>query len=740
MALTFMPAMTFAEDEEPTDTENAPAVEESVDAAEEAIVEEPNVEKTLVGAPEEKIIKKEAGEVIEDDQTVTKSNNWGFVEENVFIEYVGSPVTLTPEFTDIAPEGLSFQWYRWNGEWDDDYNRLYSEIMGATDESYSGVTTDSWDGEYLYVEVTDADGDSRNCYFNVYVEEVIQSRVYYRAIDAVTCYAYMHGEIDDGGAAGAMWVAPSVSFSDGKNRMVTEVEDISAYTTSCYIPDSVQDIYFVGLSDWTWNDDGNDLSSWTVKPTFTIYGKRGSAAQTYANKYGITFIDSEDIYGFGELPTLNNIEEIELNKMIDVTVDEEYPIVTFKFTPEESGFYIFESYGQGDTIGRVRTEDEIIESMDDADEEKEYNFQIAFWGEAQETYYLQAKAYDDKELSFQVKAYDVPWIAYAEEEDFVYSGNELTLEVTVEGTYDNLSYRWYRNDQLINDATNDSIIVSKGGNYYCLVSGEGRSVKIYVRVHLEDEIQDNLSFYYDLEGDYACVDAVWNNDASGSVCLTSGDITIPSEYRFTDGETRPVKEVEMRAPEVTSITIPASVTQIWGVGLSDWSYDDDDNLVNWVVKPGFVIYGTSGSYAQTYANKYGITFKTLSEKEAASKPTTTPATVTPSAQAAPTEILDLPVVKISKPKAAKKKITVKWKAISKDKKFKKIIKNVSGVQIEVATDPGFTNIVKTATASKKKASKVIKGLSPKTKYYVRIRAYAAGNHYSAWKSKSAKVK
>ncbi len=99
------------------------------------------------------------------------------------------------------------------------------------------------------------------------------------------------------------------------------------------------------------------------------------------------------------------------------------------------------------------------------------------------------------------------------------------------------------------------------------------------------------------------------------------------------------------------------------------------------------------------------------------------------------EIMDLPVVKISKPKAAKKKITVKWKKVSK-----KNLKKISGIQIRVATDPNFTNIVKTATVGKKKTSKVIKGLQPKTKYYVQIRAYAAGNHVSDWRSKSVKVK
>ena len=99
---------------------------------------------------------------------------------------------------------------------------------------------------------------------------------------------------------------------------------------------------------------------------------------------------------------------------------------------------------------------------------------------------------------------------------------------------------------------------------------------------------------------------------------------------------------------------------------------------------------------------------------------------------------DLPVVKLSKPKAGKKKIIVKWKKVSKKNQ-----KKISGIEIQIATDPGFTNIVKTTTASKKKASKTIKGLQTKTRYYVRIRAYnnaADGKHVSVWKFKSAKVK
>ena len=96
---------------------------------------------------------------------------------------------------------------------------------------------------------------------------------------------------------------------------------------------------------------------------------------------------------------------------------------------------------------------------------------------------------------------------------------------------------------------------------------------------------------------------------------------------------------------------------------------------------------------------------------------------------------DLPAVKISKPKAGKKKMTVKWKKVSKKNQ-----KKISGIQIQVATDPGFTNIIASTTVGKKKTSRAIKGLQSKTKYYVRIRAYAAGNHVSVWKSKSVKVK
>ena len=119
------------------------------------------------------------------------------------------------------------------------------------------------------------------------------------------------------------------------------------------------------------------------------------------------------------------------------------------------------------------------------------------------------------------------------------------------------------------------------------------------------------------------------------------------------------------------------------------------------------------------------------------QPAPTPV-VTPTAPAVPAEIQDLPVVKASKPAAAKKSVNVKWKKVSK-----KDQKKIQGIEIQIATDPDFIDIVKTALASKKKSSKKIKGLTSKQTYYVRIRSYkdaADGKHVSAWKTKKIKVK
>ena len=86
-------------------------------------------------------------------------------------------------------------------------------------------------------------------------------------------------------------------------------------------------------------------------------------------------------------------------------------------------------------------------------------------------------------------------------------------------------------------------------------------------------------------------------------------------------------------------------------------------------------------------------------------------------------------------KAQKKAVVVAWEAV----------KNVTGYQLQLATDKKFKKNKKTVTVAKKKATKkTVKKLKSKKKYYVRVRAYKTQNGkrtYSKWsKTKSFKTK
>lgn len=107
---------------------------------------------------------------------------------------------------------------------------------------------------------------------------------------------------------------------------------------------------------------------------------------------------------------------------------------------------------------------------------------------------------------------------------------------------------------------------------------------------------------------------------------------------------------------------------------------------------------------------------------------------------APAEIVDLPAIKIAKPKAAKKSVSVKWKKISK-KNQKKIAK----VQVQYSTDKSFVSAdTKTIFAKKNKTLLKIKKLKSRKTYYVHVRAYKSVNgkiHVSKWsKTKTVRVK
>lgn len=98
----------------------------------------------------------------------------------------------------------------------------------------------------------------------------------------------------------------------------------------------------------------------------------------------------------------------------------------------------------------------------------------------------------------------------------------------------------------------------------------------------------------------------------------------------------------------------------------------------------------------------------------------------------------LPKVKISKPKAAKKSMTVKWKKLTK-----KQLKNVKGIEVEYSLTSDFQDPVFKSVGKKKANAKIKKLLSKKT-YYVRAHTYVVrgGKKYvSNWSiTKKVKIK
>ena len=89
--------------------------------------------------------------------------------------------------------------------------------------------------------------------------------------------------------------------------------------------------------------------------------------------------------------------------------------------------------------------------------------------------------------------------------------------------------------------------------------------------------------------------------------------------------------------------------------------------------------------------------------------------------------------------AGKKSITVSWKKLTKKQQ-----KQIAGIEIQYSTDKSFKENVKTVNVGKAKSSKKISKLTPKKKYYVKIRVYkknGAEKAYSNWSSpKNKKVK
>ena len=540
---------------------------------------------------------------------------------------------------------------------------------------------------------------------------------------------------------------------DPENPITVEYEGVRKY-----YDDEEWDLQFVAKNDnediiypWTaWVKEQSyenqfDLDSPEEFAVFVYDDGEGNSvyatAEAYLEKYEEP---ADDDYDFGNLPeNLDSIEAIGLDETKNVEINGETRVVTFSFTPDEDGFYAFESYGNADSVGQVRTEAGIVAQNDDYDldynHNNNFNFRVGFKGTAGTTYYLQAKAWENENVTFQVKAYNAKWFANAVKRDLYYEGTPVTMEVAVEGDLENGTFNWYRYNNLIKGNGGATLAVSEGGRYYCLVSDGSKSVKVYFNVDLNSVTQGNLYFDYNVSDDTAEVKAAWNYVGDTDYILTKGNVTIPDTVTFADGRARTVTDVNIYAPEMTSVTIPASVNGISeGLGMKNIRWGDDENIASYELIPGFVIYGKTGSAAQAYANKYKITFRDPAAEQAAAA-----AAAAKAKEAARQGTPDKKIakVKISKPAAAKKAVTVKWKKLtSKQIKKGKVKKYEIWVCPNKAFGPSDT-IMK--EVSKSKSSGKVK-VPKKGTYYVKVRAIrkVGGVKYvGKWSSpKKVKVK
>jgi hypothetical protein len=90
-----------------------------------------------------------------------------------------------------------------------------------------------------------------------------------------------------------------------------------------------------------------------------------------------------------------------------------------------------------------------------------------------------------------------------------------------------------------------------------------------------------------------------------------------------------------------------------------------------------------------------------------------------------------------KAKVKKSKVTVSWKRIKRNKRGKKLLKMIKGVQVQYSLDKTFKQNVLNRQLGKSKTKVKLK-LQRKKTYYVRVR-YVGADGYSKW-SKVRRVK
>lgn len=169
---------------------------------------------------------------------------------------------------------------------------------------------------------------------------------------------------------------------------------------------------------------------------------------------------------------------MELGKNYEVTMNGS-ETVYYNFTPEEDGNYCFESTGDYDVYASI-LDDSGEELDEDDDGGEDYNFKISEYLTAGQTYSLKIRSYeDDTDIEFNISVIkkvevtlDTMLMLDYQKYYYGYEGDTVTLQVNAQSKVGNLTYTWYKDDDVIEGEIDDSCTVSMSEDisYSCKIT------------------------------------------------------------------------------------------------------------------------------------------------------------------------------------------------------------------------------------------------------------------------------
>lgn len=182
--------------------------------------------------------------------------------------------------------------------------------------------------------------------------------------------------------------------------------------------------------------------------------------------------------------------EMELNGTYTAEIENGRDYAYFKFTPNKDGVYEFYSTGNEDTYGFLYDADgKEITYNDDGGTDR--NFCITYAMTEGEIYYLGACYYEEEETGdFQVGVREGINLEYVSSYE-LNVGESATLSVKAEGN-GVLSYKWYYNSELLENAVGSELTVKKNGVYVCEVTCGNASKRATIEVYADSQLEVNI--------------------------------------------------------------------------------------------------------------------------------------------------------------------------------------------------------------------------------------------------------